>query len=209
MANLADRNPETAATAHSLDLYSKADEAERKMLPVTRTFRSAFTFSRLLLLLLFLLLLTAKRCQQQDLSRTGPRGRPSYASANRKLLVTTAEQGVEVEVVRKPNRIGEACSREDIALHQGATAPLPNGIPTYTVQILNVCVTGCNISAIHVSCGWFSTARTINPRLFRRLHYDDCLVNDGKAVPAGASLSFQYANTRPYLLTVSSVLCHP
>ncbi|KAF3786290.1 TPD1 protein-like protein 1 [Nymphaea thermarum] len=117
------------------------------------------------------------------------------------------EQGVEVG--RKPNRIGEACSQEDIALHQGATAPLPNGIPTYTVQILNICVTGCNISAIHVSCGWFSTARTINPRVFRRLRYDDCLVNDGNAVPPGGSLSFQYANTRPYPLSVSSVVCHP
>lgn len=66
MANLADRNPETAATAHSLDLYSKADEAEGKMLPVTRTFRSAFTFSRLLLLLLFLLLLLTGTCMLTD-----------------------------------------------------------------------------------------------------------------------------------------------
>ncbi|XP_010936413.1 TPD1 protein homolog 1-like [Elaeis guineensis] len=101
----------------------------------------------------------------------------------------------------------ESCSKDDVVVYQGATAPLPNGIPTYTVQVLNVCSTGCAVADIHVSCGWFSSARLINPRVFRRLGYDDCLVNDGAVLRPGQSLSFQYANTYPYPLYVSSVSC--
>ncbi|KAF5474970.1 hypothetical protein F2P56_006822 [Juglans regia] len=105
------------------------------------------------------------------------------------------------------NRIGTACSKDDIAIFQGQTAPLPDGIPGYTVQILNVCASGCGISNIHVRCGWFSSARLINPLVFRRIYYDDCLVNDGEVLGPGESLSFQYANSFRYPLSVSSVAC--
>lgn len=99
------------------------------------------------------------------------------------------------------------CSKEDIAIFQGPAAPLPNGIPSYTVQILNACVSGCSISNIHVKCGWFSSVRLINPRVFRRIYYDDCLVNDGEPLGPGETLSFQYANSFRYPLSVSSVIC--
>ncbi|KAE9461593.1 hypothetical protein C3L33_06502, partial [Rhododendron williamsianum] len=105
------------------------------------------------------------------------------------------------------NRIGGTCSKDNIAVFQGPTSPLPNGIPTYTVQVLNVCVSGCSVSNIHLSCGWFSSARLINPRLFRRICYNDCLVNNGEALGPGESLSFQYANSFSYPLSVSSVAC--
>lgn len=112
--------------------------------------------------------------------------------------------GNEVET----NRIwGDKCSKSDIVINQGPTAPLPSGIPTYTVEIMNVCVSGCDISGIHLSCGWFSSARLINPRIFKRLHFDDCLVNDGKPLINGHTISFQYANTFRYPLSVSSVVC--
>ncbi|KAK8710796.1 hypothetical protein V6N13_146106 [Hibiscus sabdariffa] len=110
--------------------------------------------------------------------------------------------------VKEPNRIrGEKCSKADIVINQGATSPLPNGIPTYTVEIMNVCVTGCDIWGIHLNCGWFSSARLINPKTFRRLRYNDCLVNDGKPLINGGTLSFQYANTYLYPLSVSHVEC--
>ncbi|PWA43462.1 hypothetical protein CTI12_AA536870 [Artemisia annua] len=122
---------------------------------------------------------------------------------HRKLLLQRRATQVE-----QPNRIwGDRCSNSDIVINQGPTDPLPSGIPTYTVEIMNVCTTGCDISGIHLSCGWFSSARLINPRLFRRIRYDDCLVNNGKPLVNGHTISFQYANTFRYPLTVSSVIC--
>ncbi|XP_004250560.1 TPD1 protein homolog 1-like [Solanum lycopersicum] len=107
------------------------------------------------------------------------------------------------------NRIGEGtCSNNFIQVNQGPSASLPSGIPTYTVIVLNACYSGsCSISNIHLSCGWFSSARLINPRIFRRLNYNDCLVNDGQPLAAGESLTFSYANTYPYKLAVSSIVC--
>ncbi|XP_018820362.1 protein TAPETUM DETERMINANT 1-like isoform X2 [Juglans regia] len=122
---------------------------------------------------------------------------------HRKLLLHHDAAGM-----KETNRMwGERCSKEDIEVSQGPTAPLPSGIPTYTVEIMNVCFTGCDISGIHLSCGWFSSAHLINPNIFKRLGYDDCLVNDGKPLLYGSILSFQYANTYPYPLSVSTVVC--
>ncbi|XP_054795506.1 TPD1 protein homolog 1-like [Prosopis cineraria] len=103
----------------------------------------------------------------------------------------------------------QKCRKGDIVIRQGATSPLASGIPTYTVEVSNMCGSGCDISGIHVSCGWFSSARLINPKVFKRLGYNDCLLNDGKALAVGANLSFQYANTFLYPLAVSSVSCPP
>ncbi|KAI3929656.1 hypothetical protein MKX01_025824 [Papaver californicum] len=137
---------------------------------------------------------------------------PFSAVRSRKLLNTdfssAAAPASEQEEMVEPNRIwGEKCSKSDIIVNQGSTSPLPNGIPTYTVEIMNVCISGIDISRIHLSCGWFSSARLINPRLFKRIRYDDCIVNDGKPLANGATLSFQYANTFRYPLSVSSVTC--
>lgn len=108
----------------------------------------------------------------------------------------------------EPDRIwGDKCSKSDIVINQGPTAPLPSGIPTYTVEIMNMCVSGCDISGIHLTCGWFSSARLINPKVFKRLRYNDCLVNDGRPLINGGTISFQYANTFLYPLSVSSVVC--
>ncbi|MCI33285.1 tapetum determinant 1, partial [Trifolium medium] len=100
----------------------------------------------------------------------------------------------------------DKCTKSDIVISQASTAPL-NGIPTYTVEIMNMCVSGCDIAAIHLRCGWFSSARLINPKLFKRLRYNDCLVNDGRPLVNGGTLYFQYANTYLYPLSVSSVVC--
>ncbi|KAK1379832.1 Tapetum determinant 1 [Heracleum sosnowskyi] len=104
-------------------------------------------------------------------------------------------------------QIGPGCSKSSIDVFQGQTPPLPNGIPTYTVTVKNICDTGCTISNIHLSYGWFSSLRTINPSVFRRLSYNDCLVNDGKPLGPGKTITFQYANTFSYPLAVSSITC--
>ncbi|MED6157119.1 hypothetical protein PIB30_020275 [Stylosanthes scabra] len=101
----------------------------------------------------------------------------------------------------------EACSNEDIGIYSGEAAPLPNGIPSYSVQIINKCSNDCSLASIHLKCGMFSSATLINPRLFRRLAYDDCLVNDGKPLPPDTVISFQYSNTLPYHLTIASLVC--
>ncbi|KAJ7946425.1 tapetum determinant 1 [Quillaja saponaria] len=123
----------------------------------------------------------------------------STANVPRKLLQSADEGDM--------NRIGTSCSKDDIVIYQGQTSPLPNGIPSYTVEILNMCASDCSIANIHVRCGWFSSARLVNPRVFRRLDFDDCLVNSGEPLGPGESLSFEYANTYSYPLSVSSVSC--
>ncbi|KAJ4981616.1 hypothetical protein NE237_032453 [Protea cynaroides] len=105
------------------------------------------------------------------------------------------------------NRVGQTCSRNEIDIYQGATDPLPNGIPTYTAVITNVCSRGCSIANLHVSCEWFSSARHIDRKLFRRLAYNDCLVKNGESLAYGETLSFVYANSFLYPLAVSSLTC--
>ncbi|XP_071713876.1 TPD1 protein homolog 1-like [Rutidosis leptorrhynchoides] len=106
------------------------------------------------------------------------------------------------------DKVNSGCSEEDIYVSQGQTTPLPNGIPTYTVQIQNICMSSCSISDIHLNCGWFSSARLINPNVFKRVSYDDCLVNNGNPLSPGQTVSFQYANTYPYPMSVSSASCY-
>ncbi|AET00807.1 transmembrane protein, putative [Medicago truncatula] len=104
--------------------------------------------------------------------------------------------------------IDDKCDKSSIQINQAPTTPLPNGIPQYTVEIVNTCLSGYNISNIHIDCGMFSSARLIDPTIFKRLNYSDCLVNSGKPFPNGKVISFSYANTYPYPLSVSSVVCY-
>ncbi|XP_068304930.1 TPD1 protein homolog 1-like [Pyrus communis] len=132
----------------------------------------------------------------------------SSEAANSTLTAIHRKLLVRATAMEEPNRIrGDKCSKADIVINQGPTPPLPSGIPTYTVEIMNMCVTGCDISHIHLTCGWFSSARLVNPKIFKRLRYNDCLVNDGKPLANGGTVSFQYANTFSYKLSVSSVTC--
>lgn len=105
--------------------------------------------------------------------------------------------------------IGTGCSTGNIYINQGSSTPLPNGIPVYSAAVENICVEGrCTVYDVHLSCGWFSSARQINPQIFRRIAYDDCLVNDGQALNPGECVYFQYANTFSYPFSVSSIKCY-
>lgn len=94
------------------------------------------------------------------------------------------------------------CSKWDISISQ-SRYPSP-GIPQYIVEIVNTCVTGCAPSNIHLSCGWFASARIVNPRTFKRLSYDNCLVNGGKPLKTSQSIRFTYANSFMYPLQFKS-----
>ncbi|KAL2342802.1 hypothetical protein Fmac_004087 [Flemingia macrophylla] len=101
----------------------------------------------------------------------------------------------------------EECDKAVIEINQSPGTPMQNGIPTYIVEIMNTCVSGCLVSEIHVDCGMFTSATLINPTIFKRLRYGDCLVNNGMPVPNGAIISFKYATTYSYPLSVSSLIC--
>ncbi|XP_070003490.1 TPD1 protein homolog 1-like [Nicotiana tabacum] len=100
----------------------------------------------------------------------------------------------------------ELCRKDSIQVTQGQSGTL-NGIPVYSVTIINTCNSGSCLN-IHLSCGWFSSTRLINPAIFRRLGYNDCLVNNGKPLKPGQLLNFQYSNTFSYPLAVSSISCN-
>ncbi|EEF43089.1 protein TAPETUM DETERMINANT 1 [Ricinus communis] len=105
----------------------------------------------------------------------------SYSSHNRKLLVHGS------------------CSNRDISISQSRDST--SGIPQYIVQIVNTCsVSGCAPSDIHLHCGWFASARMVNPTVFKRMSYDDCLVNGGKTLKNSQMIRFTYSNSFMYTL---------
>ncbi|MCL7040280.1 hypothetical protein MKW94_004492 [Papaver nudicaule] len=106
----------------------------------------------------------------------------------------------QVEVVIK-------CPSETIQITQSIVDPLPGGLPQHLVVICNVCSTNCIVSHVHLSCGAFSSAQLIPPNDFRRVRYNDCLVNGGRQMIPGDCISFNYAESFPYPLAVSSVEC--
>ncbi|GLJ48871.1 hypothetical protein SUGI_1030680 [Cryptomeria japonica] len=106
-------------------------------------------------------------------------------------------------------KMGKACSKEDMIVSQSPQYTMPNGLKAYSVDILNVCTTTCSIAEIHLTCGWFSSGVEIDPKIFKRLRYNDCLVNDGNPIRAGGSVSFVYAQVFQYPMVVSSMKCLP
>ncbi|XP_074567184.1 TPD1 protein homolog 1-like [Curcuma longa] len=127
----------------------------------------------------------------------------------RLLQVHEGDDGTGTTSSGSTQRVGDQCSMDDIVVNQGATGPLPSGIPTYTVSVLNLCSVsgGCSMGNIHLSCGAFSSARLINPRIFRRLSINDCLLNNGRPLAPGSVVSFQYANSFSYRLAISNATC--
>ncbi|CDO98766.1 unnamed protein product [Coffea canephora] len=98
--------------------------------------------------------------------------------------------------------IHDFCSNRDISISQSMYST--SGIPQYIVQIVNTCISGCAPSKIHLHCGWFASAKLVNPRTFRRLSYDDCLVNGGKPLRTGQIIRFTYSNSFMYPLSFKS-----
>ncbi|KAH6776092.1 tapetum determinant protein [Perilla frutescens var. hirtella] len=89
--------------------------------------------------------------------------------------------------------------------HYKETRDPSKGIPTYTVEIMNTCVSSCDIAAIYLSYGWFNSVRLVKPHIFNRFYFNNCIINNGKPLLNGRTLSFQYANTFCYSLSISSV----
>ncbi|XP_065622146.1 TPD1 protein homolog 1-like [Quercus suber] len=104
---------------------------------------------------------------------------------------------------------GGDCLKNYIQVTQGTTGNLPSGTPIYSVQITNECPRDCSIAQIHLSCDSFASELLMNPMIFRKLGINDCLVNNGKPLANGASISFKYASNAKFPLAVSSLTCSP
>ena len=88
------------------------------------------------------------------------------------------------------------CTNKDISIFQSPDGS--SGIPQFIVQIVNTCMNECAPSNIHVFCGWFASAQLVNPNAFKRLAYNDCLVNGGRPLRHGEIVRFTYANSFMY-----------
>ncbi|XP_011020016.1 PREDICTED: uncharacterized protein LOC105122544 isoform X2 [Populus euphratica] len=118
-------------------------------------------------------------------------------------------QSTTLTTIRQPSysshrklSVHGTCTNRDISISQSRDTT--SGIPQYIVQIVNTCVYGCAPSNIHLHCGWFASARMVNPRTFKRLSYDDCLVNGGKALKTSQIVRFTYSNSFMYALQFKS-----
>ncbi|KAL2227999.1 UNVERIFIED_CONTAM: TPD1 protein [Sesamum indicum] len=98
------------------------------------------------------------------------------------------------------------CPDAQVQVSQGLEST--SGIPRYGVMIANLC-SNCWVAKVHLHCGWFASANVVNPQLFKRMSYDDCLVNGGKPIASGHVVQFQYSNTYSYPLSVASYVCSP
>ncbi|KAJ7550617.1 hypothetical protein O6H91_07G109500 [Diphasiastrum complanatum] len=99
-------------------------------------------------------------------------------------------------------RFTDPCTSKDISISQSREDT--SGMPQYIVQIVNTCLSDCAPSDIHVFCGWFASAPLVNPNIFRRVAYNDCLVNGGKPLKQGDIVRFEYSNSFMYSLNFRS-----
>ncbi|BBN07369.1 hypothetical protein Mp_4g03290 [Marchantia polymorpha subsp. ruderalis] len=88
--------------------------------------------------------------------------------------------------------------RQDLSLTQGPVSST-SGIPTFYVQIVNMCG-ACAMADIHVACGAWASATPVDPSVFIRLGYNDCLVNNGQPLSSHGSVSFQYSSPAMYFM---------
>ncbi|XP_039156220.1 ABC transporter D family member 1-like [Eucalyptus grandis] len=99
----------------------------------------------------------------------------------------------------------ERCLKTDITINQVLLGRKPSGIPIFLVEVMNECSSACTIANVCFHCGKFSSDNRIRPKIFKRLDYDDCLVNNGTALTPGQVLSFKYSTTCMYPLSVSNL----
>ncbi|OIT32989.1 protein tapetum determinant 1 [Nicotiana attenuata] len=104
---------------------------------------------------------------------------------------------------RKDLLDAEVCTGKDISIYHSRSSN-EHGIPEYIVEIVNTCSTNCAASNIHLNCGSFASAKLVNPTIFKRLYFNDCLVNGGKPLKVGKIIRFTYSNTYMYPLSLKS-----
>ncbi len=135
--------------------------------------------------------------------------RSDESAAAQKLLqlpisAAAASYPAKYNIHRKLRASMPLCSIADLSITQGLSG-YSNGIPVYTVQIVNLCLNPkCQMSNIHVACEAFSSARPLDTLVFHRLGYNDCYLMNGEPLSAGASVAFEYANSSEYPMHIIS-----
>lgn len=96
----------------------------------------------------------------------------------------------------------QGCRPSDILIAQGQVSR--GGVPRFSVTVFNSCLDDkCSISQIILNCGDF--AGITNPAVFRRLQQPGtCLVNDGRNLQSGSSVTFDYSQEYMEPLSVRS-----
>ncbi|CAK9266745.1 unnamed protein product [Sphagnum jensenii] len=142
---------------------------------------------------------------QQQAANDGLKGSPKPSSIESSDLVKTLNVPTKARSSRFRNRRmldPNWCTNKDISITQSRLGS--TGIPQYSVQIVNTCISECAPTNVHVYCGWFASSPPPNPNTFTRLAYNDCLVNGGRPLAAGSIVEFQYSNSFMYALSFRS-----
>ncbi|CAK9212254.1 unnamed protein product [Sphagnum troendelagicum] len=143
---------------------------------------------------------------QQQAGNGGLKGSPKPSSIESSDLVKTLNVPTKARSSRFRNRRmldpNQVCTNKDISIFQGQVGF--SGIPQYIVQIVNTCMSDCAPSDIHVYCGWFASAMLVNPSIFSRVAFNDCLVNGGRPLRQGDIIRFEYANSFMYPMRFKS-----
>lgn len=67
-------------------------------------------------------------------------------------------------------------SRDDVAVYQGgALRRCSTGCPPTPCRS-STSLSGCAVADIHLSCGWFSSARLVNPSAFHQMGFEGCQI---------------------------------
>ncbi|KAL3587133.1 hypothetical protein D5086_014000 [Populus alba] len=112
-------------------------------------------------------------------------------------VLSVVSLGIFLVLVSSHEGTGRArqskCSNRDIVIAQAQVQSQPSGLPTFLVEITTT-NTKVQVSNIHFYCEQFSSAILIRPDVFKCIAVNDSLVNRGKPLASGLTLSFTYAN---------------
>ncbi|KAF7053007.1 hypothetical protein CFC21_061011 [Triticum aestivum] len=145
-------------------------------------------------------MLLLQACSEVSAS-SSPQFRKMLVSVNASSMSSSGGGGHSAEPLEL-----EECSKDLLEVFQNNAPSMAGGMPTYSVEITNTCI-DCAVCDVHIACGDFASNDVIDPDKFRRLGFNDCLVNGGGSIEPSFPVSFQYGNSFPYPMTVASASC--
>ncbi|KDO40340.1 hypothetical protein CISIN_1g044461mg, partial [Citrus sinensis] len=99
------------------------------------------------------------------------------------------------------------CSVGDIQISQ-SQLPGRGGLPTFIVEVRNICPTRCDIAEIHLNCAGFSHENVIDPKiLMHSKNSNICIINNNQPLKFRAAVLFEYSTNFMYKFSVASVEC--